>query len=280
MAPHTNDSVVSLRQGFWGEPTATIDWCETNYEHSQYIAEFWNTVSNLLFVALGLYGLARSVQQGVEWRFHAQFIAVMITGIGSAMFHGTLQLVHQQCDETPMVWAMLVWIYIVYNNEFRKAGLTDAVVIPLLTLTGVGFAIVHAIYRFTTLFQVFFGFLASLCCIRLCFHYAQVKDPRARAIARCYVRNSLIGFSMWMMDYHLCHYVVRLPINPQGHAWWHLFMGVASYHGPLFMQYVRLEQLKQKPEIVDNALGLETIVVHAPRGPDERASSSTKPKTL
>ena len=26
--------------GFWGKPTATIDWCEANYEVTHYIAEF------------------------------------------------------------------------------------------------------------------------------------------------------------------------------------------------------------------------------------------------
>jgi len=26
--------------GFWGKPTATIDWCETNYEVTYFIAEF------------------------------------------------------------------------------------------------------------------------------------------------------------------------------------------------------------------------------------------------
>ncbi|TMW57005.1 hypothetical protein Poli38472_002930 [Pythium oligandrum] len=258
--------MTSLRttDGFWGEPTATIDWCEPNYEHSFYIAEFWNTISNLLFVVLGFYGLWRSVQEGFEWRFHAQFIAVMITGIGSAMFHGTLQLVHQQCDETPMVWAMLVWIYIVYNNEIRKSGLSDAVVIPFLAFLGIGFAIIHAIYRFTTLFQVFFGILASLCCIRMCIHYTQVKDARARAVAISYVRNSLVGFALWMMDYHYCYYMKQLPVNPQGHAWWHIFMGIASYHGPIFMQFVRMEQLEKSPKIYDNVFGIESITIDAP----------------
>lgn len=80
--------------GFWGPTTATIDWCEPNYAHSFYVAEFWNTVSNLLFVLLGLYGLRNSMRQGFEPRFHAQFIAVIVTGLGSAMFHGTLQLVY------------------------------------------------------------------------------------------------------------------------------------------------------------------------------------------
>lgn len=26
--------------GFWGKPTATIDWCEANYEVTYFIAEF------------------------------------------------------------------------------------------------------------------------------------------------------------------------------------------------------------------------------------------------
>jgi dihydroceramidase len=80
--------------GFWGVATSTIDWCEGNYEHSFYVAEFWNTVSNLLFVLVGLYGLAQSMKQGFEWRFHLQFIGIMVTGFGSAMFHGTLQHVY------------------------------------------------------------------------------------------------------------------------------------------------------------------------------------------
>ncbi|GLD96532.1 hypothetical protein PINS_up005215 [Pythium insidiosum] len=249
------------REGYWGAPTAMIDWCEANYEYSPYIAEFWNTISNLLFVVLGIYGLARSMKQGFEWRFHMQFIAVIVTGIGSALFHGTLQLVHQQCDETPMVWTMLIGIYIIYNNEIHRAGLADAVVIPLLTLAGIAFAVTHAIYRSNMLFQVVFGTLATLCSVRLCFHYMQVKDARARAVARSYVRNSLIGFTLWLTDLHMCSHIQRLPVNPQGHAWWHLFMGIASYHGPVFMQYVRLSQLKRSPKIIDTAFGLKTITV-------------------
>ena len=45
------------RVGFWGERTATIDWCEQNYEQTYYIAEFWNTVSNLVMIVLPLYGV-------------------------------------------------------------------------------------------------------------------------------------------------------------------------------------------------------------------------------
>ncbi|TYZ61211.1 hypothetical protein PybrP1_000747 [[Pythium] brassicae (nom. inval.)] len=255
--------------GFWGAPTSTIDWCEPNYQHSFYVAEFWNTLSNLFFVLLGLYGLRNSMTQGFEPRFHAQFIAVIITGLGSAMFHGTLQFVHQQCDETPMVWAMLVWIYIVYNNEIAQLKVPNSAAIGVLALLGVAFTVVHAIYRFTTVFQLAFGTLASLCAVRLYLHYTHVKDPRARAVAVAYVRNSLISVVFWMLDYHYCQRMQSLPVNPQGHAWWHVFIGISSYHGPVFMQYVRMEQLKQKGELRDACFGIQTIVIHDPNPQDE-----------
>ncbi|CAH0475029.1 unnamed protein product [Peronospora belbahrii] len=225
-------AITSTPMGFWGPPTSTIDWCESNYTYNYYIAEFWNTVSNLLFVLLGLYGLYRSIKMGFEPRFHLQFIGVMVTGFGSAMFHGTLQHVYQQCDETPMVWSILAWIYTVYNNEIEQIPIKNAnnYVIVFLTTIGVMFTAVHAIYRFTTVFQLFFGILASLACARLCMYYTEVTDPPCKS-------------------------------SSEGHAWWHIFMGISSYYGPIFMQYVRMEQLKKKAYIQDTCVGFQTIVV-------------------
>jgi hypothetical protein len=31
--------------GFWGVPTASINWCEQNYAVIPWVAEFWNTLS-------------------------------------------------------------------------------------------------------------------------------------------------------------------------------------------------------------------------------------------
>ncbi len=33
--------------GFWGPRTASVDWCEPNYVHTFWIAEFWNTLSSV-----------------------------------------------------------------------------------------------------------------------------------------------------------------------------------------------------------------------------------------
>lgn len=52
-------------------------------------------------------------------------------------------------------------------------------------------------------------------------------------------------------------------------------MGISSYHGPVFMQYVRMEQLKQKGEVLDACFGIQTIVIHDLNA-QERATEPTK----
>ncbi|KRX08754.1 hypothetical protein PPERSA_08065 [Pseudocohnilembus persalinus] len=51
------------KESFWGQPTSTMDWCEANYEYSFYIAEFWNTLSNLFIMLFGLLGLLLATKQ-------------------------------------------------------------------------------------------------------------------------------------------------------------------------------------------------------------------------
>merc|ERR1711953_34056 len=55
-------------KGYWGSPTSTLDWCESNYEVSYYIAEFWNTITNLMMIIPSLKGLYTVKQQNFESR--------------------------------------------------------------------------------------------------------------------------------------------------------------------------------------------------------------------
>ena len=66
MAPPSPDEPVT--SGFFGPPTATIDWCERNYEMTRYIAEFWNTLSNFWILVPPIFGVIEARKQRFETR--------------------------------------------------------------------------------------------------------------------------------------------------------------------------------------------------------------------
>ena len=60
---HKQISSVNETSGYWENVTATIDWCEINYEVTYYVAEFWNTISNLVMILLPIYCIYWSLRQ-------------------------------------------------------------------------------------------------------------------------------------------------------------------------------------------------------------------------
>jgi hypothetical protein len=87
----------------WGHHTGTIDWCETNYSHSRYIAEFVNSLTNFPSIFLGLYGLYHTQTHGIPLRYGLCFLGLSLIGIGSFGFHASLRWEWQLMDELPMV---------------------------------------------------------------------------------------------------------------------------------------------------------------------------------
>ncbi|KAJ6636716.1 Alkaline ceramidase 3, partial [Pseudolycoriella hygida] len=52
--------------GYWGTPTSTLDWCERNYEVTPYIAEFWNTISNITIFLPPFFGIFQIYKLNLE----------------------------------------------------------------------------------------------------------------------------------------------------------------------------------------------------------------------
>jgi dihydroceramidase len=79
-----------VKLGYWGQVTSSVDWCETNYEYTEYIAEYFNTISSVAMVIVGVLGVAFHCKNH-EKRFAMANLEIMAVGFGSMAFHMTLK---------------------------------------------------------------------------------------------------------------------------------------------------------------------------------------------
>jgi dihydroceramidase len=79
------------QEGYWSPVSSTIDWCEENYYATIYSAEIVNTLTNLLFMYLGLRGALNCIQNGHDNIFLVTCCGYLIVGTGSFLFHSTLK---------------------------------------------------------------------------------------------------------------------------------------------------------------------------------------------
>ncbi|KAG0246238.1 Alkaline ceramidase [Mortierella sp. GBA43] len=221
MAPVTaaSSSLAYNQLGYWSPNTASVDWCESNYEVSFYIAEFWNTISN--FASLLLVILGRYLFPTRDVRFQVLFWTCGIVSIGSTLFHGTLR--HKM---------------------------------QLLALTTFIFSTTGGKVQFYT-FQSTYTILQFLMIYYLRVLHVQQRVKRPNPALTVLIRRALgygaLAVSIWLVDLRLCEFVNGkgpqsvLQWNPQLHAWWHVFSGIAMYHAAMLVSYYHYDVLGQRP---------------------------------
>lgn len=209
--------------GFWGEPTANIDFCEENYALSPWVAEFWNAISSFSFVVVAALGMWACASFNLETRFVVAYIATAVLGLGSALFHATLLHSMQLLDELPMIWAVLSGIFIIFTIDvkdghdhppkLRYLPAALAITAFLFTLSEIFLS------NYPEIFQVAFSLIASFLayrCIRYTLrtkHAAQYSWMMQLSLF-CY----LVGCQLWILEAHMCNKLAHLQL----HAWWHI----------------------------------------------------------
>jgi dihydroceramidase len=242
-----------LNPGFWGNPTSSIDWCEINYEHTPYVCEFFNTLSSLALVVAGAVGalLHRKV---LETRFLLAFAGLSIVGLGSIAFHATLRFELQMLDELPMLYAVILLVYVLLEDRpSPRFG-------PWLPLALFGHAtLVTYLCAFTRgtlqfyLFQFSFGSL-ELFALHRCYRlYQRAKRETARRLFRAGMSLYGIAIVLWFIDIRFCGAMRALPSfgipNPQLHAWWHVLVSAGFFLLVLLIAFERAQTLGHHPEI-------------------------------
>ena len=144
-----------------------------------------------------------------------------------------------------MVWEVLLYLYVLYSPDWHYRS-----TMPIfLFVYGLFFAAAHSLVRFELAFKLHYAALLLLCTPRMYKYYIHTTDLAARRLAQLFVSTLLLGSLCWLADRFLCKELTQLPVNPQGHALWHVCMGFNSYFANTFLMFCRAQQLGWRPRI-------------------------------
>ncbi|KAJ3076377.1 Alkaline ceramidase 3 [Podochytrium sp. JEL0797] len=244
--------------GHWGEVTSTLDWCEENYLITPYLAEFWNSTSNILFVIGTLIGLA-SIQSAriTETRTVLSLLSVAGIGIGSFLFHGSLWYETQMMDELPMIYGCCVMVYANLRVFPETNTPTSNRLLALgLSIYAVAVTVMYLHLNNPVFHEVCYGLLAAILFLLppIQFYHMKANYPqysnRISSLWKMYWYGSvsyLGGFLIWGIDNNFCEIVrsVRLELGYplrvffELHMWWHFGTALGTYSSIMLVTYLR-----------------------------------------
>jgi len=264
--------------GYWGERTSAVDWCEPNYTHSFYVAEFWNTITSLPAAFLSFYGLYLTYKYGYDKRFIVVNLLVAMVGIGSAAFHGTLLYTGQILDELPMVYASISFLYAIMEMESKSKPVYKYLA-PFLLAYSLVFT---AVYLYLPSFFIFF-LIGYICLILTLAYRCSIifRKPDTLRSQKIFIIAS-IGFYIggflffWVPEILFCDQLQALNF----HSWWHVTSTLGAFMLVIFSVYQREIHRGRNPQLNYNSfMGIPLLpYVHIPSGKKEPAIEVEKKK--
>jgi len=262
---------------------STIDWCEDNYIHSNYIAEYYNTLSSV-FIALSGYIFnnfsLKNLHNSYTTHFTKIYIYLLLTAVGTFLFHGTLLFPFQLLDELPMLFISVEYIRILlklYNNNkivlkfdiknlitVNKIAKKSIYLIPLSYFFSHNLQILH----FHILLKIFEGTILYLLvklsqnCNKIAFlkmsdnnninsyisnlqndvnNYYKLKKQKQ---IYTYIGISVYSASVliWCLENLFCQYVKHYQL----HAVWHFLSSIGIYYlNNIMLCYVKIDTLNE-----------------------------------
>ncbi|KAL7751533.1 alkaline ceramidase ydc1 [Sorochytrium milnesiophthora] len=247
-----------------------VDWCEGNFEIVWFVAEFFNTITNLWMIAFALVGIWASKKYGYMQRYTLAYVCLMLVGIGSTLFHGTLTYRMQLLDELPMLFACSVFLY----ASLSMGKSSRPVLAVVLALCPVVTAIYYIDTRHAEFFQYIYTAQVVLIVARHGYLLTQVPaefKPTAKMLMYYGLGMYLTASAFWVTDNLLC-YSHLTPLKElwgwpmravlELHGWWHFFSGLGTYVSIGYSVYARevLFHRGQKPVYVRWLAGVLPVV--------------------
>jgi len=225
----------------WAPHSSPVDWCEDNYMFSPHIAEFVNTVSNIIFLVMPplLMRLFQPYSAKCGPGIHLIWGLLIVVGASSAYFHATLSLVGQLLDELAILWVIMAGFAMWYPQSALPPGLKNA---PdgrkKFSYLIIGFAFV------STFLGVLQPAVNAFCLMLLsipafCLMVQQLKledDCRVVSLGKRSIVIWIMAVTCWVNDRLFCDVWVSVGF-PYLHGAWHILIFLASYTAVVLFAY-------------------------------------------
>lgn len=225
-------------EGIWGLSDSQINFCESDYELSHLVAEFWNSSSSLIYCVLGLVGAAQAMHARCCRLYVLMFLTLAVTGAGSAIFHGTMRWWGELLDEIPMVFLAYLFLLGLQGIHPLTSNARGKMFYTTVTLTiTVGIA-AYVKYKFYEIFLHMFT-LAIILSLGIV-HTSRPRCMQTNQFFRLVIAELLVGKTVWSIEHHLCG---MSKVVPYLHVVWHISSAFAAYHFILTLMALRFEKI-------------------------------------
>jgi len=248
---HSNE-LHGTHTPFWGPVSSNVDWCEYNYYHAGYIAEFYNTISSTPIIFLGILGFIANRTFALRYRYFIAYIFLTLTGIGSTMFHMTLLYSYQLLDELPMILGTLVFLYIATNlqSSFHRDHNVwkDRILLFGLIVYGLLTTILMSLFIQSPLpMNLSYILMVVILLFQSVAIYVRYPDSTLRSIllscGACYIFGALC----WIIEKSFCG---QFAVTFYLHAIWHVAAGTGCYLYIVWTSYVDCYLQQLHPVVV------------------------------
>lgn len=215
---------VHKETGYWGPVDANHQFCEPHYATTEYLAEAWNAVSSLLFVAAAWWAFRHPDMKQLR-RHEQQWIKcaclwLAVIGVGSFLFHATMRRSMQWMDEGPMIGFLGTSILWKIDKHRWVSHQTDAC---RLVLGALHVALLW-VYLWLDWYELFVHGFTFLGAIDACFSYTWSRgQPVYRDLSALCI---IFGRLVWEIENRFCEH---LPDVWPLHVIWHLASSFSAY---------------------------------------------------
>jgi len=256
---------------FFDVGSAAVDWCEYNYQFSQHIAEYFNTISNIPFLIIPpiMMVLYRDYGKYVTKSIHIIWAFLIAIGCGSAYFHSTLSMAGQLMDEIFILWVLMVSYAILLPKKilpsyFQQNRWVLNVIIFILTI------IITCLAAVEPTLNAYFLMILSIPVIIVLFYL--VRSCYNEAIISLSKRTVFIwalAVAAWVADRAFCDFWISIDL-PYFHSVFHILVLVSAYSSIVIFSYFlavneaaqfhpTLDYYPNSSKICDNYLQFLTI---------------------